>query len=146
MIKNSTGLRNAMLGTTGAKAALTGAVLNIYAGTEPATADAALGGATLLVSISKGGDGSALGFENPADGILVKSVSEVWVGTVLANGTPTFYRLQMPADTDTASTTAVRIQGSVGNAGDLKLGATVLASGNPQSIDYYQLELPGSLG
>lgn len=146
MIKNSTGLRNAMLGTTGAKAALTGAVLNIYAGTEPTSADAALGAATLLVTISKGGDGSPLGFESPMNGILAKSSSETWVGTVLANGTPTFYRLQLPTDTGSAGTTDVRIQGSVGNAGDLKLGATALASGNPQSIDYYQLELPGSLG
>ena len=52
-IKTSTGLRNAMLATGSAKAALDGGRINIYAGAAPATADDAVGGATLLCAITR---------------------------------------------------------------------------------------------
>ena len=52
MLKVSTGLRNAMLDTAPLRDALDLGFLKLYSGTEPATADADLGAAVLLVTIS----------------------------------------------------------------------------------------------
>lgn len=143
MIKLSTGMRNAMLGSIGAKVALTGAVLRIYSGAEPASPDDALAvGNTELAVISLDGTGAGVSFEEPADGILVKANDEIWRGTVLQDGVPSFYRLVPLNDTGEQSTAFVRVQGSIGPAGDLLLGATELTTGAPQTIDYYQLSLP----
>jgi len=148
MIRLSTGLANAMVGDQGMRSAFEneGMVLNIYAGTPPASADAELDGATLLVQISGGGNGNDLSFEGPENGVLLKDSNQQWLGTVAADGTPTFYRLQSQSDDGSSSTTAVRVQGTVGITGDLKLGTTGLVEGNPQSVDYYQLRLPLAYG
>ena len=147
MIKISTGLANAMMGNVGATAALNAASmeLRIFSGPEPLTADAALAGETLLVTIQvNGGGGMQFAFAN--EGTIMKDIDQSWLGNVIATGTPTYYRLCQKTDDNSASTTKVRVQGSVGATGDLKLGTTTLATGNPQSIDFYQLRLPQYLG
>ena len=147
MIKISTGLADAMMNDTGATAALNNAELElrIFSGPEPLTADAALADETLLVTIQvNGGGGMQFAFAN--EGTIMKDIDQSWLGNVIATGTPTYYRLCPMNDDNTASTTAVRVQGSVGTTGDLKLGTTTLATGNPQSIDFYQLRLPQYLG
>ena len=147
MIKISTGLADAMMNDTGATAALNNAELElrIFSGPEPLTADAALANETLLVTIQvNGGGGMQFAFAN--EGTIMKDIDQSWLGNVIATGTPTYYRLCPMNDDNTASTTAVRVQGSVGATGDLKLGTTTLATGNPQSIDFYQLRLPQYLG
>lgn len=147
MIKISTGLADAMMNDTGATAALNNAELElrIFSGPEPLTADAALADETLLVTIQvNGGGGMQFAFAN--EGTIMKDIDQSWLGNVIATGTPTYYRLCPMNDDNTASTTAVRVQGSVGATGDLKLGTTTLATGNPQSIDFYQLRLPQYLG
>lgn len=147
MIKISTGLADAMMNDTGATAALNNAELElrIFSGPEPLTADAALADETLLVTIQvNGGGGMQFAFAN--EGTIMKDIDQSWLGNVVATGTPTYYRLCPMNDDNTASTTAVRVQGSVGATGDLKLGTTTLATGNPQSIDFYQLRLPQYLG
>lgn len=148
MIRLSTGLADAMVGDQGMRSAFEneGMVLNIYAGTPPASADAELAGAALLVQISGGGTGNDLSFEGPVNGVLLKDSNQQWLGTVAVDGTPTFYRLQGQGDSGGASNTAIRVQGTVGIAGDLKLGTTSLVAANPQSIDYYQLRLPLAYG
>ena len=147
MIKISTGLADAMMNDTGATAALNNAELElrIFSGPEPLTADAALADETLLVTIQvNGGGGMQFAFAN--EGTIMKDIDQSWLGNVIATGTPTYYRLCPMSDDNTASTTKVRVQGSVGATGDLKLGTTTLATGNPQSIDFYQLRLPQYLG
>ena len=147
MIKISTGLADAMMNDAGATAALNNAELElrIFSGPEPLTADAALADETLLVTIQvNGGGGMQFAFAN--EGTIMKDIDQSWLGNVIATGTPTYYRLCPMNDDNTASTTAVRVQGSVGATGDLKLGTTTLATGNPQSIDFYQLRLPQYLG
>ena len=147
MIKISTGLADAMMNDTGATAALNNAELElrIFSGPEPLTADAALADETLLVTIQvNGGGGMQFAFANK--GTIMKDIGQSWLGNVMATCTPTDYRLCPMSDDNTASTTAVRVQGSVGATGDLKLGTTTLATGNPQSIDFYQLRLPQYLG
>lgn len=147
MIKISTGLADAMMNDTGATAALNAAnlELRIFSGPEPLTADAALADETLLVTIQvNGGGGMQFAFAN--EGTIMKDIDQSWLGNVIDTGTPTYYRLCPMSDDDSASTTKVRVQGSVGATGDLKLGTTTLATGNPQSIDFYQLRLPQYLG
>ena len=148
MIKISTGLADAMMGNVGATAALNAASmeLRIFSGPEPLTADAALANEVLLVKIEVQGGSAGMRFTNTSGGVITKDIDQSWLGNVIATGTPTYYRLCPTSDGNTASTTAVRVQGSVGTTGDLKLGTTTLATGNPQSIDFYQLRLPQYLG
>lgn len=135
--KPSTGLNNLLLTTSGLKEALTGVRLRVYAGTEPASADAALGGAVLLNEYTGGGDGvTALALASTASGgQIAKDPAQIWRGTGLAAGDAVFLRFEMPADDGSASTTAVRLQGSVGNVGkELNLNNITYAVGAVHTI------------
>lgn len=144
-MKISTGLADAMLATGSAKSALTGMVMKIFGGTEPATANDSIGAATLLVTITESDDGvTALEFEAAAvAGVLEKSSAQVWEGTVAATGVATFFRLQLPADANGTSTTAVRIQGDCALAGAfLNLTSTSLTIAAPQRVGNFAIALP----
>lgn len=142
--KFSTGLRNAVLGTDSARATLEGGVINIYSDAVPATADAALGGATLLVTISNDGGGGGLNFDAiAADGLLVKDPGQIWKGEIAAGGTATFFRWVMDGDTGGVSDSEVRIQGAVGMAGtDMVLSNTALTATEDQILDSFVLAFP----
>ena len=145
-ISRSTGFRNAVLGTGSVTGVLAGAVLKVYSGTMPASADAALSGNTLLCTYSGNGVPAAgLEFEaTPINGALLKKASQSWSGNAVASGTATFCRFEMPADTGASSTSAVRIQGDVALANamlNLTNGVT-FASGAPQAIQSFVLSLP----
>jgi len=142
-IKTSTGLRNAMLATGSAKAALDGGRINIYAGAAPATADAAVGGATLLCAITLNSTGTGILFDTAAvNGVLAKKPSETWSGVTAATGTATWYRHVAAADDGTLSTTAPRIQGTLALIGaDLNCDPNFI-SGQPKVIDHYVVALP----
>lgn len=149
MIKISSGAVNEMMDSTGLTYALNDSLLRlcIFSGPVPATPDDEIpSSATLLVAIG-GGDGTEdLQFiYDSGDRMLLKSVNQAWRGNVVANGTPTFYRLMADGDTG-ASVDAVRIQGTVGNTGDLMLAVNTLEAGNPQTVEYYQLRLPRFIG
>jgi hypothetical protein len=142
-IKNSTGLRNAMLATGSAKAALDGGRINIYAGAAPATADDAVGGATLLCAITLNSTGTGILFDTAAvNGVLAKKPSETWSGSIVATGTATWYRHVAAADDGTLSTTAPRLQGTVALIGaDLNIDPNFI-SGEPKVIEHYVIALP----
>lgn len=142
--KHSTGLRNGMMGSQGFKALMDGGRVRIYAGTEPATADAALGGATLLNELTVNGDGSTnLTFAAPANAVITKASGEVWSGTSVATGVATFFRYVKPADAGGASTTDLRIQGTVAALGaDMNLSSTSFTSGTPFTLNYFSDTLP----
>jgi hypothetical protein len=143
-IKVSTGLRNAMLASSSVKGSLDNGFVKIYAGTVPATADAALGSATLLCTVSVGGSGTGLTFaSSAASGIITKATAETWSGTNVATGTATFYRHVASTDTGVLSTTEARIQGNIATAGsDMNLTSTSLVNGAVQVLDYYSVALP----
>jgi len=144
-LKISTGLRNALLITGSFKALMDTCTLKIYSGAEPATANAALSGNTLLCEIFKDNDGATtLTFDSAAaDGVLQKNPAEVWEGTVAAGGTSTFYRLELAADTQGLSTTEKRVQGAVAVAGaELNLTSISLLLGASQKIDFYSIAIP----
>ncbi len=152
-LKFSTAYRNAAaaaaLGTVPGASIMDGCVLMMYAGPEPADADAALGGATLLATYSKNGDGTPLAWNAPSAGSVSKPAGDVWSATAGATGTPTFFRYQRPTDDGTASATAVRIQGKVGlvsdPAADLALSSLAIVNGAPLTIDAASATVPANM-
>jgi hypothetical protein len=136
-MKMSTGLWNYMLATGSMKAALADSELRIYAGTEPTRADDSIGSATLLCTVLNAGDG--VNFDTTAVArVLVKAPAESWSSNNVATNTATFFRHVLNADTGAASTSALRIQGTVGAGGaDLNLDDVALVSGEPCPVAFY---------
>lgn len=142
-VKPSTGLRTGMLSTGSFKSIMDGSKLKIYAGAVPASSDDALGAAVLLNTISNASGATGLTFAAAVAGVIAKTPAEVWSGNNVAGGVATFYRLETAADTQAASTTESRVQGTVGVAGaDLNISNTTLVNGAPQVIDYFTYALP----
>ena len=143
-IKMSTGLRNELLSGDSLKAIFdAGSEIRIYGGAVPASADAAIGAATLLVVIKKDGTDGITFDTGAVNGVLQKNPSEVWEGDWLDDGTATFYRHVLTADDGSASSSAPRYQGSVGVVGaDMNLTASTLTSGATQTLDYHAVALP----
>lgn len=139
MEKMSTGLCDYLLTTGSLKACFDGAAkLFIYGGTVPATADAALGAAVLLVTVANGG--AEVNFEAASvAGYLPKESTETWTANGVADGTATFYRFQLTGDTGVLSTTNPRIQGTVGTttAYDLVVADATVSIGVPFPINYF---------
>lgn len=142
--KFSTGLRNYVLVTGSLKGALDGGKIIIYSGAEPATADAALGSATPLVTITDNGGAGGLTIATTASaGVVSKDATQVWRGTVGTSNTATFFRYVKTGDSGASSTTDIRIQGTVALAGaDLNLSSVDLVATAIQSIDYFAIALP----
>jgi hypothetical protein len=143
-IKISTGVRNHMLVTGSFKNAMDGGVLKIYAGTEPANADASIGSATLLCTVSNNSAGTGITFAAAAsDGVLVKTASEVWSGAVTLGGVATFYRFVSLSDDGSLSTSAKRVQGVVGLVGvDLLVSTTTFVLGSTRIINSFTIGMP----
>lgn len=143
-IHASTGLRNKMLDTGSLKASLNLGFIKIYAGTEPVTADASLGSATLLCTISNNSTGTGLTMDAAAvAGVLLKNPAEVWSGVNANTGAASFYRHVAPGDTGASSVTEARLQGSIAVAGsDMNLSNLALVAAAPQTLDYYACALP----
>ena len=138
-MKRSTGLRNYMLASGSFKAALAGTVLRIYGGAAPASADESIGSAVLLCTISVDGDGIGVTLDATASGgVIVKNPSEVWTGDVTTTGTASFFRMEFAADTGAFSTSAVRMQGTVGLVGaDLNFSSVSLTLGDARRVNYF---------
>lgn len=132
-VKLSTGLVTYVMGTGSFKAAFNLGFLDIYSGTQPASADNAPNG-TKLATITVDGDGvTGITFGTAVAGYLPKNPSETWSGDGLANGNAGWFRLREASDAGTASsTTAKRVDGSIGNTGaDMNVGSVVVTSGAP---------------
>jgi len=143
-LKASTGLRDKLLVTDCLKAIMDGGKINIYGGAVPATADDALGSATLLCAITLNSTGTGITFDTTAvNGVLAKTPSEVWSGVNVASGTATFYRHVAAGDTGALSTTQPRIQGEIGTAGkEINLSSVNLVAGQTRPLDYYSVSIP----
>lgn len=144
MAKASTGLRTYLLGT-GSLVDLSagGYVLNLYNGTPPATADAALSSNTLIVKVDDGFNGG-IAFNTPSGGSVTRDNTSTMEGTVATTGTPTFFRLQLYNDDDSLSTTNMRIQGTVGTVGteDLVLVAAELTETELFVLGTFTVSIP----
>jgi len=108
--------------------------IRIYSGTQPATADTALSGNTLLAELR---------FANPASGAASNGVitwSTITSDTSAdATGTATFYRALK------SDGTSVVMDGSVGTSGaDLNLNSTAIQSGAQVDITSFTHTVPKS--
>lgn len=143
-IRFSTALRAAMLATAPLATALNNGEIRVYSGPAPDSVDSMLNPSNVLLVTFKTDVGGQLTFETSAPGgTIVKKMSEIWQGTVVASGTAAFYRHVLPSDTGVASTTAVRIQGNIGIAGaDMNFSNTALVLGAVQGMEAYSITLP----
>lgn len=153
-LKTSTGLRNYLLASGDDFATgMSGILLKIYGSATsqaaadaliPATADASIGSATLLCTISVDGGGTGGTFDtSPSSGVITKATGETWKGTNVASGYASFYRGVLSADTGALSTTDKRIQGTVGTVGkDLIVATAYLTSGVEQPINSFSIGIP----
>ena len=98
------------------------ALINIYAGSQPANANTAISGQTLLVTLTVTGT-----FGTDSNGTI--TLSSVANGTAVATGTAAFFRI-----TQSNGTTVV-MDGSVATSdADLVLNNTSIATGQVVSI------------
>jgi hypothetical protein len=121
--------------TTAADAG-TAAVINIYSGTAPADADAALSGNTLLAQLTMSGTSFGAATDaNPGARITANTITSD--SSADATGTATFFRIL----TQNAGT--VVAQGTVGTASaDLVLNTTSITAGSTVSITSATVTLP----
>ena len=93
-----------------------GSIIHIYQGTQPANANTAISGQTLLVSLTISG-----GFGTDSNGTL--TLGTVSDGTAVATGTAEFFRITK------SDNSTVIMDGSVGVSGcDLNLNNTSIAT------------------
>jgi len=116
----STGMRNKLNdgGVSGGyKGALNLGFIAIMTGSQPASADNPATG-TLLGTVTVNDGGTGLTFDASVAGVLPKAVAETWRFHGLAQGVAGWFRFYAPGDTITnTSTTAARLDGSVGTSG-----------------------------
>lgn len=144
MAKFSTGLRNAMMGSSGCKELLTGGTLRIFSGTPPLSADDAEDG-ELLMELTAGGTGAGLSFAEPSGAKLSKAASEVWMtNSTEASGTASYFRFVAAGDNPMDSgTSSIRIQGTVGEvASDMNVSDPEITSGEPWVLNHFRIGLP----
>lgn len=118
----STGFANALNTVGSVKDIMANGIIEIRTGTQPADADDAESG-TLLMKLTlnsaaftpvTGTNGLNMGVS--AAGVLAKAVAEVWSGIGLAGGIAGHFRWYDKNYTTGASTTAVRMDGSIGTS------------------------------
>lgn len=147
-IRLSTGIRNKMLdggASGGVKGAFNLGFIAILTGTQPAGADSPATG-TLLGTVSVNGGGTGITFDNAVAGVIAKAAAETWRFTGLAAGIAGYFRLYAAGDTITnTSTTAARIDGSIGSSGaDLNLSNLTIEVGQVNTCDTFTFTLPAS--
>lgn len=142
-INGSTALRTAML--AGTKTALDGGEVRIYGGIRPAASDDSLGAAVLLCTVKKSGTDPIV-LDDSVDGLLTIPSGDTWTGTNSNSGTATFFRIVQSVDTGAASTSAPRLQGTVGVVdADLNLDSVSLVSGQPTPINSFNIGIYAQL-
>lgn len=140
----STGLRNAVLNGTDWTNIWDGGRLDIYddSGTRPADADATeTGGGTILAQITL----PTPAFAASASGGSIAKSGTWQDASANATGTADWFRMYDSAVTLGASTTAIRMDGTVGlNTGvfDLAFDNISFTAGDPITIDTFPVTIP----
>lgn len=147
-VRLSTALRTNLAGTTGFASTFANGVIDVYTGTQPATADSAVTG-TLLGRITlnsgafvAGTATNGLTFAAASGGAVSKS--GVWSFNGVAAGTAGWFRLKGNAlDNDAVSTTLPRLDGSIATSGaDLNLSNISIAVSAPNTVDSFVWNQP----
>lgn len=124
-------------------------VLEIYTGTQPATADLTEPG-TKLVRITESSGAFAAGvvtngleFQDSSSGVMAKLSTETWSGLGLAIGNAGWFRFYTNAYDDGATSTGIRFDGSVAVSGaQLNLNALAVTVDLPVSIITFTVTMP----
>lgn len=147
-IRQSTGLRTALLGgaggTGGLKTLLNGGVLDIYTGSQPASADYVETGSKLVRISSTSGSGvnDGLRFGTAAAGVLPLT-TPAWSGVVTLAGVAGWFRFYGTTGTSGTSATTWRFDGAVGVSGaDLNLSYTSLVVDSVLTISTFNITEP----
>lgn len=147
-VRLSTALRTALAGTTGFAATFANGVIDIYSGTQPATADAAVTGTKLgTVTLASGAfadDVATNGLTFAAAAAGAVSKSGVWSFNGIAAGTAGWFRLRgNAADAGAISTVLPRLDGSIATSGaDLNLSNISIAVSSPTTVDSFTFTIP----
>ncbi len=154
-LRLSTKLRSNLAGPTGFAATFANGVIDVYSGTQPATADAAptgvkLGRFTLASgAFTAGVATNGLTFAAAADGAVSKS--GVWSFSVgLAAGTAGWFRFVTNAGAedvsdDSTAKLQARLDGSVGISGaDLNLSNLSITTSSPVTVDTFTWTQPAA--
>ena len=154
--KMSTGFRDKTNATGSVKAVMANGCIDIYSGTQPATADDAESGVFLVRLTLDAGEftpGVATNGINMGDstgGVLAKATGETWkgIGKAEAGGgvQAGWFRWRENADTGGVSTSFARVDGAVGSttAFELRLSNTVIAAGVPVEVTVFTFIKPAS--
>ena len=157
MLHFSSGLKNQLLGAIRGAVTTTYSlehgVIYVYSGSQPATADAAATGTTLLIltvssgAFTPGNATNGLDFDAPSSGTMSKAAAETWSGVGLANGTAGWFRhYGNPTDAGGISSTLPRIDGRVATSGgELNLSSVNIVTGATVTVDTYTLSWPSTL-
>ncbi len=139
----STGLATTIAGTSSLLDAIDNdSSIKIYSGAVPLGADDAIGSATLLCDVKLDGTDPLVWAHNGTS--IGKPAGAVWNGTNSATGTASFFRVTLSADTGAASTSEVRVQGTVGlsNASNMVLQNVAFVSGVNFTLNNMVLNIP----
>ena len=151
MYKLSSGARQSLLDAY--KNTFNDGVIRVYSGVAPASPDDAETG-TLLAEITVDGaaftpgmPGAGLSFDvithESGQSVLAKTASENWMGTGLAQGQAGYFRMYDNNRVTGESTTAKRIQGTVGTANaDLQLASVNIVAGVPVTVNNLTIVQP----
>ena len=146
MIRLSTGLRNALMGSSGLRAMMNYGVIDVYSGTAPAVADMVPTG-TRLARITQNGlpfvAGSLPGGLITKKGMTGQLINDgTWVMTGLATGAAGWWRWKWNVhDPDTFSLFYPRVDGLVNET--LVLLDTAVSPGSTTTIDSFTMVLRG---
>jgi hypothetical protein len=142
----SIALENYIAVTGPLRTAVNNCDIAIFSGPVPTAAENAITGSnTLLCTINNGGTAGTFS-ATPSNGVLSKTSTETWSGTIAASGTATFWRLYIPATENgqgqDSSFAYYRVQGACGTdvTAEMVLPTTALVSGNTQAINLFQLD------
>ena len=138
--KFSTGFRNALLDGTDVTNMFDGGELHIFSGTQPVDADTTEGAGTLLAAVVLPVSGAFAA--SAASGALAKAGT--WEDTSAnAGGTAAWFRLYADETQVGASTTAIRIDGTlgVGASFDLDISSVTIVSADPVVVDNFTITL-----
>ncbi len=150
VMRLSTRLRDNLAGTTGFASTFANGVVEIYTGSQPATADAAVTG-TLLGTVTlnsgaftPGSPTNGLTFAAASGGAVSKS--GVWSFNGVAAGTAGWFRLKGNAvDAGGVSTVLPRLDGSVAVSGaDLNLSNIAITVAAPVTVDTFTVTIPAA--
>jgi hypothetical protein len=157
-VRLSTGIRTAMLsaggigtgGTGGLKTLLDGGVIDIFTGSQPASADYVETG-TKLVRISSTSGTRLFAGSDPHDGLrfgtavagVLGRTVPAWTGSVIVAGVAGWFRFYGTTGTSGTSATTWRFDGGVGVSGaDLNLSHTDLVVDSVLTLSTFNITQP----